>query len=74
MQESGEASGLNERQITLKLESFVKSHGAVNSLPAHYCFRPEFLLLILTHRAMDSGVIRNNENVLLDFGIDLNGL
>ena len=62
--------GLNERQIALKLEGFIKSNGAEFSFPpiiasgSNSCH---------PHARVTDRVIRNNENVLLDFGIDING-
>ena len=62
--------GLSERQAALRLEGFVKSHGAEFSFPPiiasgqNSCF---------PHARATDKLIRNNENVLLDFGIDLNG-
>ena len=63
-------NGLTERQIALKLESFVKSHGAEFSFSpiiaagSNSCF---------PHAKATDRVLRNNENVLLDFGIDIKG-
>jgi len=62
--------GITERQIALKLEGFVKSHGAEFSFPpiiasgSNSCH---------PHARVSDRVIRNNEPVLLDFGIDING-
>ena len=62
--------GLTERQIALKLEGFVKSHGAEFSFPPIIASGPNSCY---PHARATDRVIRNNENVLLDFGIDLNG-
>ncbi len=62
--------GLTERQIALKLEGLVKSHGAEFSFPPIIASGPNSCY---PHARATDRVIRNNENVLLDFGIDLNG-
>ncbi len=62
--------GLTERQIALKLESFVKSHGAQFSFPPIIASGPNSCY---PHAKTTDRVVRNNENVLLDFGIDING-
>jgi len=62
--------GLNERQVALKLEGFVKSHGAEFSFPPIIASGPNSCY---PHAKATDRIIRNNENVLLDFGIDLNG-
>jgi len=62
--------GLNERQIAIKLEHFVKSHGAELSFPPIIASGPNSCH---PHAKPTDRVIRNNENVLLDFGIDING-
>jgi Xaa-Pro aminopeptidase len=62
--------GQTERQIALKLEGFVKSHGA------EFSFSPIIasgLNSCYPHARTTERVIRNNEGVLLDFGIDING-
>jgi Xaa-Pro aminopeptidase len=63
-------SGLNERQIAFKLECFVKSYGAEFSFPPIIASGPNSCH---PHARVTDRVIRNNDNVLLDFGIDLNG-
>ena len=62
--------GLSERQVGLKLESFVKSHGAEFSFPPIIASGPNSCY---PHARMTDRVLCNNEVVLLDFGIDLNG-
>jgi Xaa-Pro aminopeptidase len=62
--------GLTERQIALKLEGFVKSHGAEFSFPPIIASGPNSCY---PHAKVTDRIVRNNENVLLDFGIDLNG-
>ena len=62
--------GLTERKIALQLERFVKSHGAEFSFPPIIASGPNSCY---PHARATDRVIRNNENVLLDFGIDLNG-
>ena len=62
--------GLTERQVALKLEGFVKSHGAEFSFQPIIASGPNSCY---PHAKATDRVIRNNENVLLDFGIDLNG-
>ena len=62
--------GLTERQVGLKLESFVKSHGAEFSFPPIIASGPNSCY---PHARMTDRLLRNNEVVLLDFGIDLNG-
>ena len=62
--------GLSEHQIALKLEYFVKSHGGEFSFSPiiasgkNSCF---------PHAKTTDRLIRSNEGVLMDFGIDLNG-
>ncbi len=62
--------GLKERDIALELERFVKSHGAEFSFSpiiasgSNSCY---------PHARVTDRVIRDNEVVLMDFGIDLNG-
>jgi len=63
-------SGLTERQLALKLEGFVKSHGAEFSFSPIIAAGPNSCY---PHARATDRIIRNNENVLLDFGIDLNG-
>ena len=62
--------GQTERQVALKLESFVKSHGAEFSFSPIIASGPNSCY---PHAKATDRVIRNNEGVLLDFGIDLNG-
>ena len=62
--------GLTERQVLLKLESFVKSHGAEFSFSPIIASGPNSCH---PHARPTDRVIGNNEVVLLDFGIDLNG-
>jgi Xaa-Pro aminopeptidase len=62
--------GLTERQAALKLERFVKSHGAEFSFAPIIASGPNSCY---PHARATDRVIRNNEVVLLDFGIDLNG-
>ncbi len=62
--------GLSECQIALKLEHFVKSHGAGFSFPPIIASGPNSCY---PHARATNRVIRNNENVLLDFGMDING-
>ena len=62
--------GLNERQVALKLERFVKSYGAEFSFPPIIASGPNSCH---PHARVTDRVIRNNEGVLLDFGIDLGG-
>ena len=62
--------GLTERQVALKLEHFIKDHGA------EFSFNPIIASgqnSCYPHARATERVIRNNEGVLLDFGIDLNG-
>ena len=62
--------GLTERQVALQLERFVKSHGADFSFSPIIASGPNSCY---PHARTTDRVIRNNEVVLLDFGIDLNG-
>ena len=62
--------GLTERQVALQLERFVKSHGADFSFSPIIASGPNSCY---PHARATDRVIRNNEGVLLDFGIDLNG-
>jgi Xaa-Pro aminopeptidase len=62
--------GLTERQAALQLEHFVKSHGAEFSFSPIIASGPNSCY---PHARTTDRVIRNNEGVLLDFGIDLNG-
>ena len=62
--------GLNERQVLAKLEGFVKSRKATFSFPpiiasgVNSCY---------PHARVTDKVIKANEPVLLDFGIEING-
>ena len=62
--------GLTERQAALQLERFVKSHKADFSFSPIIASGPNSCY---PHARATDRVIRNNEGVLLDFGIDLNG-
>jgi Xaa-Pro aminopeptidase len=62
--------GLTERQVALKLESFIKSHGAEFSFAPIIASGPNSCY---PHARVTDRVLRNNEAVLMDFGIDLNG-
>ncbi|MDE1920094.1 MAG: aminopeptidase P family protein [Candidatus Omnitrophica bacterium] len=62
--------GLTERQAAQKLERFVKSHGAEFSFTPIIASGPNSCY---PHARSTDRIIRNNEVVLLDFGVDLNG-
>ena len=62
--------GLSELEIALKLERFVKSNAAGFSFSPIIASGPNSCY---PHAKATDRLIRNNENVLLDFGIDLNG-
>jgi Xaa-Pro aminopeptidase len=62
--------GHSERDLALKLERFVKSHGAEFSFPPIIASGPNSCY---PHARATDRIVRNNENVLLDFGIDLHG-
>ena len=62
--------GLSERQVALKLESFIKSHRADFSFSPIIASGPNSCF---PHARVTDRIIRNNEGVLLDFGINLNG-
>jgi Xaa-Pro aminopeptidase len=62
--------GLTERQVALKLESFVKSHGGEFSFAPIIASGPNSCY---PHARVTDRILRNNEMVLMDFGIDLNG-
>lgn len=62
--------GLSERQIALKLEEFVKTHGAEFSFPPIIASGPNSCY---PHARVTDRIVRDHENVLLDFGIDLKG-
>lgn len=62
--------GANEAEILSKLEGFVKSHKAGFSFPPIIASGPNSCF---PHAKVTNRVIRNNEPVLIDTGIDLNG-
>jgi len=62
--------GISERQVAIKLEGFVKSHGAEFSFSPIIASGPNSCY---PHAKATDRIIRNNEPVLLDFGIDING-
>jgi len=62
--------GVTERKVALQLEHFVKSHGAEFSFSPIIASGPNSCH---PHARVSDRVIRNNESVLLDFGIDING-
>jgi Xaa-Pro aminopeptidase len=62
--------GKTERQLALQLERFVKSNGAEFSFSPIIASGPNSCY---PHARATDRVIRNNEVVLMDFGIDLNG-
>ena len=62
--------GISERQVAIQLERFVKSHGAEFSFAPIIASGPNSCY---PHAKATDRVIRNNEGVLLDFGVDLNG-
>jgi Xaa-Pro aminopeptidase len=62
--------GLKECEIASKLEHFVKSNKAEFSFPPIVASGPNSCY---PHARVTDRVIRNNENVLIDFGIDRNG-
>ncbi len=62
--------GVTERQLALKLEGFVKSNGAEFSFAPIIASGPNSCF---PHARATDRLVHNNENVLLDFGIDLNG-
>jgi Xaa-Pro aminopeptidase len=62
--------GLTERQIAIKLEYFVKSHGAEFSFSPIIASGPNSCF---PHARTTDRTIRINEGVLMDFGIDLKG-
>ena len=62
--------GLTERQVALKLEGFIKSKGADFSFAPIIASGPNSCF---PHAKATDRVIRNNEVVLLDFGIDIKG-
>ena len=62
--------GVTERQVALQLERFVKSHGAEFSFNPIIASGPNSCY---PHARVSDRIIRNNESVLLDFGIDING-
>jgi len=62
--------GLTELQVVLKLESFIKSHGAEFAFAPIVASGPNSCY---PHARATDRVIRNNEVVLMDFGVDING-
>ncbi|MBF0511721.1 MAG: aminopeptidase P family protein [Candidatus Omnitrophica bacterium] len=62
--------GVTERQIAMKLEQFIKSHGAELSFEPIIASGPNSCY---PHAKVTDRQIRNNEGVLLDFGVELNG-
>ena len=62
--------GETERQVASKLERFVKSHGAEFSFTPIIASGPNSCF---PHARFTDRVIQNNEVVLVDFGIELNG-
>jgi len=62
--------GLTELQVALKLEQFVKSHGAGFSFTPIIASGPNSCY---PHARATERLIRDNEGVLLDFGMDING-
>jgi Xaa-Pro aminopeptidase len=62
--------GVTERDVALKLEQFVKSNRAGFSFPPIIASGPNSCF---PHARVTDRVIKNNEPVLLDFGIDING-
>ncbi len=62
--------GLSERQVLGHLERFVKSKGAGFSFPPIIASGPNSCH---PHAKISDRIIRNNEPVLVDIGIDING-
>lgn len=62
--------GISEREILYKLEGFVKSHRAGFSFPPIIASGPNSAY---PHARVSDRVVRNNEPVLIDIGIDING-
>jgi len=62
--------GQSERKIAIKLEHFVKSNGAEFSFQPIIASGPNSCF---PHARATDRIIRNNEGVLLDFGIDIKG-
>ncbi len=62
--------GLSELKAAMELERFIKSNGAGLSFPPIIASGPNSCY---PHARATDRILRNNENVLLDFGIDLNG-
>ncbi|MBI4309069.1 MAG: aminopeptidase P family protein [Candidatus Omnitrophica bacterium] len=62
--------GLNERQILDKLEGFVKSRKAGFSFPPIIASGPNSCY---PHAKVTDRLVRNNEPVLIDTGIEING-
>ena len=62
--------GVTERQVLLKLENYVKKTGAGFSFPPIIASGPNSCY---PHARVTDRKIRNNEPVLVDMGIDING-
>ena len=62
--------GLTEKAVLEKLERFVKGHGAVFSFSPIIASGPNSCF---PHAHVTDRVIRNNEPVLVDFGVEQNG-
>jgi len=62
--------GLTERKIAIKLEHFIKSHGAEFSFSPIIASGPNSCF---PHARTTDRSIRTNEGVLMDFGIDIKG-
>lgn len=62
--------GISEREILFKLERFVKSNKAKFSFDPIIASGPNSAY---PHAKVTDRIVRNNESVLIDFGIDING-
>ncbi len=62
--------GVSERKIALDLERFIKSHGAEFSFPPIIASGPNSCF---PHARVTDRVLKNNEPVLLDFGVQIKG-
>ncbi len=62
--------GVTERQVANELERFVKKHQVCFAFPPIIASGPNSAF---PHAKITDRVIRNNEPVLLDFGMDING-
>lgn len=62
--------GVTERQILIKLENFVRSNGGDFSFPPIIASGPNSAF---PHALVSDRKVRNNEPVLVDMGIDING-